>query len=145
MVSEIQRMKLGMVVLVLKSLGINVLIDFEFIDPSPGEMLMCVLELLYTLGVLNEHGELTKLGQRMAEFPVDPMLFKAIIMSENYLCMDEIITIISMLSGSSSLFYWPKDKKLHTDQAQQNFVQAGGDHFMLLSIWEQWVDTNHSQ
>ncbi|KAH9047722.1 pre-mRNA splicing factor [Lactarius hengduanensis] len=144
-VPEIQRTNLGMVVLLLKSLGINDLIGFEFMDPPPGETLMRALELLYALGALNDRGELTKLGRRMAEFPVDPMLSKAIIASEDYDCTDEVLTIISMLSESSSLFYRPKDKKLHADQARQNFVRAGGDHFTLLNVWEQWADTNYSQ
>ena len=50
-----------------------------------------------------------------------------------------------MLSESSSLFYRPKDKKLHADQARQNFVRSGGDHFTLLNVWEQWAETNYSQ
>ncbi|KAG6841261.1 Cyclin-dependent kinase catalytic subunit [Blastosporella zonata] len=144
-VPEIQRTNLGMVVLLLKSLGINDLIGFEFISPPPGETLMRALELLYALGALNDRGELTKLGRRMAEFPVDPMLSKTIISSEKYSCTDEILTIISMLSESGSLFYRPKDKKLHADQARQNFVRPGGDHFTLLNVWEQWADTNYSQ
>lgn len=144
-VPEIQRTNLGMTVLVLKSLGINNFMEFEFMDPPPGETLIRALELLYALGALNDRGEMTKLGRRMAEFPVDPMLSKAIIESEKYVCTDEVLTIIAMLSESSSLFYRPKDKKLHADQARQNFVRAGGDHFTLLNIWEQWADTNYSQ
>ncbi|KAJ7601018.1 pre-mRNA splicing factor [Mycena floridula] len=144
-VPEIQRTNLGMTVLLLKSLGINDLIGFEFIDPPPGETLMRALELLYALGALNDRGELTKLGRRMAEFPVDPMLSKAIISSERYQCTDEVLTIIAMLSESGSLFYRPKDKKLHADQARQNFVRPGGDHFTLLNVWEQWAETNFSQ
>ena len=76
--------------LLLKSLGINDLIGFEFLDPPPGETLMRALELLYALGALNDRGELMKLGRRMAEFPVDPMLSKAIISSEKYSCTDEV-------------------------------------------------------
>lgn len=91
-VPEIQRTNMGMTVLMLKSLGINDLIGFEFMDPPPGETLMRALELLYALGALNDRGELTKLGRRMAEFPVDPMLSKAIISSENYSCTDEAST-----------------------------------------------------
>ncbi|EAU85955.2 pre-mRNA splicing factor [Coprinopsis cinerea okayama7 len=144
-VPEIQRTNLGMVVLLLKSLGINDLIGFEFLDPPPGETLMRALELLYALGALNDRGELTKLGRRMAEFPVDPMLSKSIIASEKYQCTDEVLTIIAMLSESGSLFYRPKDKKLHADQARQNFVRPGGDHFTLLNVWEQWAETNYSQ
>ncbi|KAG8214734.1 pre-mRNA splicing factor [Butyriboletus roseoflavus] len=144
-IPEIQRTNLGMTVLMLKSLGINNFMEFEFMDPPPGETLIRALELLYALGALNDRGELTKLGRRMAEFPVDPMLSKVIIESEKYVCTDEVLTIISMLSESSSLFYRPKDKKLHADQARQNFVRAGGDHFTLLNVWEQWADTNYSQ
>ncbi|XP_067638096.1 probable pre-mRNA-splicing factor ATP-dependent RNA helicase mog-4 [Eurosta solidaginis] len=36
------------------------------------------LEQLYTLGALNHYGELTKLGRRMAEFPIDPMMGKCV-------------------------------------------------------------------
>ncbi|KAJ7163316.1 pre-mRNA splicing factor [Mycena filopes] len=144
-VPEIQRTNLSMTVLMLKSLGINDLIGFEFLDPPPGETLMRALELLYALGALNDRGELTKLGRRMAEFPVDPMLSKAIISSEKYVCTDEILTITAMLSESGSLFYRPKDKKLHADQARQNFIRPGGDHFTLLNVWEQWAETNYSQ
>jgi pre-mRNA-splicing factor ATP-dependent RNA helicase DHX16 len=103
-VPEIQRTNLGMVVLMLKSLGINDLIGFEFMDPPPGETLMRALELLYALGALNDKGELTKLGRRMAEFPLDPMLSKAVIASEQYSCTDEvrlclIYALISMIEA----------------------------------------------
>lgn len=46
--------------LLLKSLGINDLIHFDFMDPPPAETLILALEQLYALGALNHHGELTK-------------------------------------------------------------------------------------
>ena len=81
----------------------------------------------------------------MAELPVNPMLSKAIIASEDYLCTDEILTIVPMLSESATLFYRSKNKRLHAYQARKNFVRAGGDHFTLLTVWEQWANTNYSQ
>ena len=57
---QIQRTNLGNVVLLLKSLGINDLIHFDFMDPPPAETLIIALEQLYALGGLNHHGELTK-------------------------------------------------------------------------------------
>lgn len=68
----------------LKSLGINDLMHFDFLDPPPSETLLRALEQLYALGALNQRGELTKLGRRMAEFPLDPMLAKTIIASEQF-------------------------------------------------------------
>jgi pre-mRNA-splicing factor ATP-dependent RNA helicase DHX16 len=81
-IPEIQRTNLGNVVLLLKSLGINDLVNFDFMDPPPPETLMLALEQLYALGALNHLGELTKLGRRMAEFPIDPMMSKSLIASE---------------------------------------------------------------
>ncbi|CDU23514.1 probable PRP2-RNA-dependent ATPase of DEAH box family [Sporisorium scitamineum] len=140
---EIQRTNLANVVLLLKSLGINDLLNFDFLDPPPSDTLMRSFELLYALGALNDKGELTKLGRRMAEFPVDPQLSKAILASETYRCTEEVLSIVSMLSESSALFFRPKDKKMHADRARAAFVRTGGDHFTLLNVWEQWVQSNY--
>ncbi len=143
-VPEIQRVNLGNVVLMLKSLGINDLIHFDFLDPPPHETLVLALEQLYALGALNHMGELTKLGRRMAEFPVDPMMSKMILASEKYKCSNEILTIAAMLSNNSSIFYRPKDKIIYADTARKNFFQLGGDHLTLLNVYNQWVDTDYS-
>ncbi len=74
---EIQRTNLANVVLLLKSLGINDLLNFDFLDPPPTDTLGRSFELLYALGALNDKGELTKLGRRMAEFPVGPSTFQS--------------------------------------------------------------------
>ncbi|KAG0364829.1 hypothetical protein BGZ54_007117 [Gamsiella multidivaricata] len=143
-VPEIQRINLNSVVLTLKSLGINDILGFEFMDPPPAETLMRALEQLYALGALNDKGQLTKLGRRMAEFPGDPMLAKTLIMAEKYQCTEEIASIVAMLSVQNAVFYRPKDKKLHADKARQNLTKPGGDHLTLLNIWEQWVESNYS-
>ena len=143
-VPEIQRVNLGNVVLLLKSLGINDLIHFDFLDPPPHETLVLALEQLYALGALNHMGELTKLGRRMAEFPCDPMMSKMILASEKYKCSEEILTIAAMLSNNSAIFYRPKDKIIHADTARKNFFQPGGDHITLLNVYKQWADTDYS-
>ncbi len=135
-VPEIQRTNLGNVVLMLKSLGINDLINFDFMDPPPAETLLRALEQLYALGALNDRGELTKLGRRMAEFPLDPMLSKMLVASDKYLCSEEIVTICAMLSVGNSIFYRPKDKQVHADNARMNFHAGNvGDHLALLKVW----------
>jgi len=143
-VPEIQRVNLGNVVLLLKSLGINDLIHFDFLDPPPHETLVLALEQLYALGALNHMGELTKLGRRMAEFPCDPMMSKMILASEQYKCSDQILTVAAMLSNNASIFYRPKDKIIHADTARKNFFVPGGDHLTLLNVYTQWADTDYS-
>lgn len=143
-IPEIQRTNLGNVVLLLKSLGINDLIHFDFMDPPPHETLVLALEQLYALGALNHKGELTKMGRRMAEFPVDPMLAKMILASEKYKCSEEILSITAMLSVNNSVFYRPKDKIVHADNARVNFFAPGGDHLTLLNVYNQWLETDFS-
>ncbi|XP_030376802.1 pre-mRNA-splicing factor ATP-dependent RNA helicase DHX16 [Scaptodrosophila lebanonensis] len=143
-VPEIQRINLGNAVLMLKALGINDLIHFDFLDPPPHETLVLALEQLYALGALNHHGELTKLGRRMAEFPVDPMMGKMLLASEKYKCSEEMVTIAAMLSVNSAIFYRPKDKIIHADTARKNFNDIHGDHLSLLQVYNQWAETDYS-
>ena len=143
-IPEIQRTNLSSIVLMLKSLGINDLIHFDFIDPPPPENLIRALEQLYALGALNNDGDLTKLGRRMAEFPVDPQLAKSIISSEHYKCVDQVISIAAMLSVGSGIFYRPKDSTVQADKNKNAFYRPGGDHFTLLTVFNQWKENNFS-
>lgn len=144
-VPEIQRTNMGTVVLMLKSLGINDLLNFDFMDKPPPEALMRALEQLYALGALNDRGELTKVGRRMAEFPLDPMMSKAVLASEKYLCAAEVLTVVAMLSVGSSVFYRPKDRAIHADNAKLNFARGGGgDHGTLLRCYSDWAESDYS-
>ncbi|PSC75579.1 pre-mRNA-splicing factor ATP-dependent RNA helicase DHX16 [Micractinium conductrix] len=142
-VPEIQRTNLGNVVLLLKSLGINDLINFDFMDPPPTETMFRALEQLYALGALNDKGELTMMGRKMAEFPVDPMLAKMIIQSEKFGVSEEVCTIAAMVSVGGSVFYRPKDKAVHADNAHKAFHRGNvGDHMALLNVYNGWAETN---
>ena len=142
---EIQRTNLSGIVLLLKSLGINDILDFDWMDAPAAEVLIQALNNLFALQALSVKGELTKTGRRMAEVPADIMLSKALIASGDYGCSEEVLSIIAMLSESSSLFFRPKDKKIHADSARARFtVKEGGDHLTLLQIWQQWVDSDFS-
>ncbi|CAJ2666886.1 unnamed protein product [Trifolium pratense] len=144
---EIQRTNLANVVLTLYSLGIEYekLLRFEFMDPPPADAIKKAMELLYNLGALNGQGKLTKVGRRMAEFPLDPMLSKMIVASEKYKCSDEIISIAAMLSVGNSIFYRPKDKQVHADNARMNFHTGDvGDHIAHLNVYNSCKENNYS-
>mmetsp|Transcript_16170 Transcript_16170/g.18122 ORF Transcript_16170/g.18122 Transcript_16170/m.18122 type:complete len:1135 (-) Transcript_16170:41-3445(-) len=144
-IPEILRTNLGNVVLMLKSLGINDLIHFDFMDKPPADALIRALEQLYALGALNDVGELTKLGRRMAEFPLEPMLSKSVIASEKYKCVSEVLSTVAMLSLGSSVFYRPKEKKIMADTARMNFARGGGgDHSTLLRCYTEWASTEYN-
>jgi pre-mRNA-splicing factor ATP-dependent RNA helicase DHX16 len=142
---EIQRVNLNSTVLMLMSLGINDLLDFDFLDAPPTETLIGALNQLFALQALNHKGELTALGRRMSELPIDVMLSKALLEADKLGCVEEVLSIISILGETSALFFRPKDKKIHADSARARFtVKEGGDHLTLLNIWNQWVDSDFS-
>ncbi len=62
-VPEIQRTNLGNVVLLLKSLNVDNLLDFGFMDPPPKENLVNSMFQLWVLGALDNTGALTPIGE----------------------------------------------------------------------------------
>ncbi|KAI2658410.1 ATP-dependent RNA helicase DHX8 [Labeo rohita] len=141
-VPEIQRTNLASTVLSLKAMGINDLLSFDFMDAPPMETLITAMEQLYTLGALDDEGLLTRLGRRMAEFPLEPMLCKMLIMSVHLGCSEEMLTIVSMLSVQN-VFYRPKDKQALADQKKAKFHQPEGDHLTLLAVYNSWKNNKH--
>ncbi|XP_071961716.1 ATP-dependent RNA helicase DHX8-like [Antedon mediterranea] len=142
-VPEIQRTNLVSTLLSLKAMGINDLLSFDFMDPPPMETLITAMEQLHSLSALDDEGLLTRLGRRMAEFPLEPMLSKVLIMSVHLGCSDEILTIVSMLSVQN-VFYRPKDKQAIADQRKAKFHQQEGDHLTLLAVYNSWKNNKFS-
>jgi ATP-dependent RNA helicase DHX8/PRP22 len=140
-VPEIQRCNLGMILLTLKAMGVNDLLEFDFMDPPPEANLVYALEILYNLGALDNDGLLTELGRKMAEFPLDPPMSKVLLASVDLGCSDEIITIMSMLQVQN-VFYRPRDKQAQADQMRAKQFQHEGDHLTLLSVYNSWKDAN---
>ena len=142
-VPEIQRTNLATTVLQLKTMGINDLLHFDFMDAPPVESLVMALEQLHSLSALDNEGLLTRLGRRMAEFPLEPNLSKMLIMSVALQCSDEILTIVSMLSVQN-VFYRPKDKQALADQKKAKFNQTEGDHLTILAVYNSWKNNKFS-
>jgi ATP-dependent RNA helicase DHX8/PRP22 len=142
-VPEIQRTNLTATLLSLKAMGINDLIAFDFMDAPPTETMVMALEALYSLGALDDEGLLTRLGRRMAEFPLEPNQAKMVIQSTHLGCSDEILTIVAMLSVDQ-IFYRPKEKAALADQKKARFHMPEGDHMTLLNVYNSWKNNKFS-
>ena len=140
---EIQRTNLGNVVLQLKAMGTHDLLGFDFMDPPPLATMVGAMQSLFSLGALDDEGLLTRLGRKMAEFPLEPNLSKMLIISVDLGCADEILTVVAMLSVENP-FYRPKEKQAQADMKKAKFFQPEGDHLMLLAIYEAWKASKFS-
>lgn len=92
---------------------------------------------LWVLGALDNTGELTSLGRKMANFPMDPALAKMLIISVERECSAEVLTIVSMLSVPT-MFYRPKERIEESDAAREKFFVPESDHLTLLHVYTQW-------
>ncbi|KAI0600158.1 P-loop containing nucleoside triphosphate hydrolase protein [Biscogniauxia sp. FL1348] len=142
-IPEIQRTNLSNTVLLLKSLGVKDLLDFDFMDPPPQDTITTSLFDLWALGALDNLGELTDLGSKMNAFPMDPSLAKLLIMSEQYGCSEEMVTIVSMLSVPN-VFYRPKERQEESDAAREKFFVPESDHLTYLHVYSQWKFNGYS-
>ncbi|KAI9806892.1 MAG: DEAH-box RNA helicase prp16 [Piccolia ochrophora] len=144
-IPEIQRTNLSNTVLLLKSLGVKDLLDFDFMDPPPQDTITTSLFDLWALGALNNIGDLNSLGKTMTAFPMDPSLAKLLITSASpeYACSEEMLTIVSMLSVPS-VFYRPKERQEESDAAREKFFVPESDHLTLLHVYTQWRSNNYS-
>lgn len=141
---EILRSNLSGVVLALKKLGINDLVHFDFMDPPAPETMMRALELLNYLGALNDDGDLTKLGNLMAELPLDPQLAKMLQSSVEYNCSFQILSLVSMLSVPYC-FYRPKDNQRAADETIAKFAHPDGDHLSQQNAYDAYKKNNESK
>jgi pre-mRNA-splicing factor ATP-dependent RNA helicase DHX38/PRP16 len=142
-IPELQRTNLASTVLLLKSLGVKDLLDFDFMDPPPQDVLNTSLFDLWALGCLDNLGNLTELGRKLTPFPMDPSLAKLIVTSIEYGCSEEMLTIVSMLSVPS-VFYRPKERQEESDAAREKFFVPESDHLTLLHVYNQWRMNGYS-
>jgi pre-mRNA-splicing factor ATP-dependent RNA helicase DHX15/PRP43 len=131
---EILRSKMSNVVLTLKKLGIDDLVHFDFMDPPAPETLMRALELLNYLGALDDEGDLTDMGYQMSELPLDPQLSKMILVSPEYGCSSEIVSIVASLSVPQ-IFMRPRENAKEADASKAQFTHPESDHMTLLNAY----------
>ena len=136
-IPDIQRTNLAHTILMLKAMGIDDLLTFDFMDPPPAQIMHTAFDALYALSALDDEDSLTRLGRKMADLPMSPQLAKMLIASVELKCSDEILTIVAMLSVPS-VFYRPRDKQSQADAQKATFHQPEGDHLTLLATYDAW-------
>ncbi|KAK4341510.1 hypothetical protein RND71_040011 [Anisodus tanguticus] len=143
-IPEIQRSNLVSCVIQLKALGIDNILGFDWpASPSPESMIRA-LEVLYSLGVLDDDAKLTSpTGFQVAEIPLDPLISKMILASCELGCSEEIITIAAVLS-IQSIWIPVRGVQKQLDEAKLRFAAAEGDHVTFLNVYKGFIKSNKS-
>ncbi|RKP27221.1 P-loop containing nucleoside triphosphate hydrolase protein [Syncephalis pseudoplumigaleata] len=146
-IPEIQRSNLLGVALHMKHMGIEKLLDFEFIDPPQSHLLVNAMVRLYMLEALDEDGKLTALGRDMAALPVSPFLSRALVAAaRQFNCSEELVILAAMLSVEN-IFLQPRDEEKREEalEAQKVFFDASGDHCTLINVYLAWRQAEYSR
>ncbi|XP_020576185.1 pre-mRNA-splicing factor ATP-dependent RNA helicase DEAH10 [Phalaenopsis equestris] len=134
-VPEIKRCNLSNVVLELKALGFDDIIGFDFMEKPSRSAIKQSLQELYLLGALTDDCKLSDpVGIQMARFPLDPIYSKALMLSGEFKCLEEMLIVVAMLSVES-IFYAPREKLEEARSAWKKFSSPDGDHLTFVTIF----------
>ena len=96
---EISKCAVESVVLSMKSMGIDQVVNFPFPTPPVRSSLRKAENLLCNLGALDkETKQITDLGRVMSLFPLSPRFAKILIVGNQFDCLPYILAIVSALS-----------------------------------------------
>ena len=139
-VPEIKRCSASNTLLQLIAIGINNVTSFDFFDKPDDKTIKKAVEELTLLDAiekdLNEEGsfKLTPLGKKMARFPLEPKLSKALLTSEKFDCVEELLTLVSMLSVDS-VFITPTNAVEEARRCHNRFESSVGDFITLIKVY----------
>ncbi|RHY08721.1 hypothetical protein DYB36_000778 [Aphanomyces astaci] len=142
-IPEIQRSNLANTILYLKVLGIDDVVGFGYLDPPDEHAILDALHQLYTLGAMDERGNVTGTGTEMAQFPLEPRLARALLSGGVHRvlleamrldCADDITRVVAMLTVENVMV--PFQGKQRDGPTLERFRHAKGDHLTLLHQWE---------
>lgn len=141
-VPEIQKANLLSTILQLKALGIDNVMQFDWLAPPPAEFMVRALELLYALGIMDESAKLTSpLGYQVSELPLDPMSAKMLLTAADIGCQKEGLTIAAVLSVQT---IWASGReRKEMDEARAQFGVAEGDMVSYLNVLESYLQAKN--
>jgi len=149
---EILRSSLASVILRMKSLRLDDIEAFPFVEAPSGRAVADGYHLLLELGAIeavrpnaDESARtgvsyaLTALGRELARLPVDPRIGRMILAARDQQCLSEVLIIASALSVQD-----PRDRPLHereaADAAHAKFGDDKSEFLSYLKLWRWYGD-----
>ena len=134
---EIRRSDLAAVLLRMLSLGLRDVDRFPFIDPPDRRHVNDGLRLLCELGAVDGGGGLTKIGRRLARFPLDPRIGRMLLEADALGCVAEVLVIASFLSVPDPRERNP-ERKAAVQTAHGRFTDPRSDFLGIVNLWRRF-------
>ncbi|WP_372737729.1 ATP-dependent RNA helicase HrpA [Neptunomonas sp.] len=135
--AEIQRTNLAAVILQMLNLKLGSIADFPFIDPPDSRFISDGFKLLEELGAVNPRRQMTGLGRKLSQLPVDPRIGRMIIEAEKQGALKEVLVIASALSTQDPRER-PLDKQQAADEKHKQYTDDQSDFVTMLNLWQHY-------
>uniref|UniRef100_A0ACD5TPF9 Uncharacterized protein n=1 Tax=Avena sativa TaxID=4498 RepID=A0ACD5TPF9_AVESA len=143
---EILRTPLQELCLTIKNLQLGAVASFlaKSLQPPDPLSVKNAVELLKTIGALDDLEELTYLGRHLCTLPLDPNIGKMLLIGSVFQCLDPALTIAAALAHRNP-FVLPIDRKEEADDVKRSFAgDSCSDHIALLKAFEAWKEAKCS-
>ncbi|KAM8960068.1 putative ATP-dependent RNA helicase DHX37 [Pelodytes ibericus] len=145
---EITRRPVEDLVLQMKSLNIEKVVNFPFPTPPSSDSLIAAEEVLISLGAVQEppkvgrlkdlqkaklSSPITPLGKTMASFPVAPRYGKMLALGKQHDCLPYIITIVSAMTVRE--LFEELDRPAATDEEKEKLKGKKARVLQMQKIW----------
>lgn len=96
---EILRMPVEGVVLQLKSMDLQHVVNFPFPTPPDRQSLVKAEKLLTYLGAVSSDGKITSVGRELSNYPLSPRFSKMLTIGHQHGCMPYTVALVSALAS----------------------------------------------
>ncbi len=134
---EVLRSSLAAVILRMKALKLEAIDEFPFVDPPPRRAITDGQDLLRELDAIDEAGDLTDTGRKLARLPLDPRIARVLLAAHEGGCLREALIIAAALSVQDPRER-PLDRQQAADQAHARFVDPRSDFTGYVKLWDWW-------
>jgi ATP-dependent helicase HrpA len=132
---ELLRSSLAAVILRAKSLGLDDVENFPFLDPPSPRAVTDGYGLLHELNAVDDDRSLTEVGRELARLPLDPRVARMLVAARAEGCLEQVLVIAAALSVQD-----PRERPLEraaaADQRHQAFADERSDFLAFLKLWQ---------
>ncbi len=132
--AEIVRTHLAPVILQMAALRLGAPDEFPFIDPPDLKLIRNGYRTLFELGAVRQDSSITKLGNKLSRFPVDPKIARMLIAADRERSLTEVLVIASALTIQNPRER-PFEKQQAADEKHEQFVDEKSDFLFYLNLW----------
>ncbi|XP_046753606.1 ATP-dependent RNA helicase DHX30-like [Diprion similis] len=138
-IPEIMRAALQRIVLECKTYTLEKAAEFfsQLPEPPRTSSVQNAINELIEIGALNKNEDLTALGKRIALFPAEPRLSKAMVYAAIFECLNPILTLTALLSVDIEIFTDSLYDKSPVRKVKIDFDPVS-DHLAIAWLFEQW-------